>query len=134
MIFLFTDFGLEGPYVGQMRAVLARSAPTVPVIELFSDLPAFDAKSAAYLIPAYAQQSQPGDVVMAVVDPGVGTNRACVALNADGVWFVGPDNGLLLMSFAEQSGARRGGCRCLPRPARRFMGAMSSPPPPRNWP
>jgi len=95
MIFLFTDFGCDGPYVGQVRAVLARQALMVPVIELFSDLPAFDAKSAAYLLPAYSQQANPGDVVMAVVDPGVGSDRACIALQADGVWFVGPDNGLL---------------------------------------
>jgi S-adenosylmethionine hydrolase len=95
MIFLFTDFGRDGPYVGQVKAVLARGAPAVPVIELFSDLPAFDPKSAAYLLPAFTQQARPGDVVMAVVDPGVGSDRACVMLLADGVWFVGPDNGLL---------------------------------------
>ncbi len=97
MIFLFTDFGQGGPYVGQVRAVLARGAPQAAVIEMFSDLPAFDPRSAAYLLPAYSQHAQPGDVVMAVVDPGVGTARACVALNADGVWYVGPDNGLLAL-------------------------------------
>jgi S-adenosyl-L-methionine hydrolase (adenosine-forming) len=94
MIFLFTDFGREGPYVGQMQAVLARAAPAVPVVDMIADLPAFDPKSASYLLPAYSQQAQAGDVVLAVVDPGVGTSRACVALQADGVWYVGPDNGL----------------------------------------
>ena len=97
MIFLFTDFGQAAPYVGQVRTVLARAAPQVSVIEMFSDLPAFDPKSTAYLLPAYSQQAQAGDVVMAVVDPGVGSARACVALNADGVWFVGPDNGLFAL-------------------------------------
>jgi hypothetical protein len=97
MIFLFTDFGREGPYVGQVQAVLARAAPGVAVIELMSDLPAFDPKAAAYLLPAYARQSQPGDVVIAVVDPGVGSDRLGVVLRADGVWYVGPDNGLLAL-------------------------------------
>jgi len=95
MIFLFTDFGREGPYVGQMQAVLARLAPDVPVIDMIADLPAFDPKLASYLLPAYCQQTQPGDVVLAVVDPGVGTSRLCVAMQADGVWYLGPDNGLL---------------------------------------
>ncbi len=95
MIFLFTDFGLSGPYVGQVHAVLKRAVPHVPVIDLMHDVPAFDPKSAAYLLPAYTLQAEPGDVVVAVVDPGVGSERKCVALNADGVWFVGPDNGLL---------------------------------------
>ncbi|MBL8643989.1 MAG: SAM-dependent chlorinase/fluorinase [Rhodospirillaceae bacterium] len=95
MIFLFTDFGHTGPYVGQVHAVLKRELPAVPVIDLMHDAPAFDAQSAAYLLPAVAAQARPGDVVMAVVDPGVGGARACAALNADGVWYVGPDNGLL---------------------------------------
>src|SRR5690606_3186685 len=56
MIALFTDFGLEGPYIGQMKAVLHRLAPNVPVIDLFADLPPFDAEAAAYLLAAYAPE------------------------------------------------------------------------------
>jgi S-adenosyl-L-methionine hydrolase (adenosine-forming) len=97
MIFLFTDFGRDGPYVGQVRAVLARAVPDVPVVDIFCDLPSFDPQSSAYLLAAYSQQARPGDVIIAVVDPGVGSARACVSLKADGVWFVGPDNGLLAM-------------------------------------
>ncbi len=96
MIALFTDFGLEGPYLGQVRMVLQREAPGVPVIDLFADLPAFDAASAAYLLPAYSGLPMPeGAVVLAVVDPGVGTARAPLVVYAGGRWFVGPDNGLL---------------------------------------
>ncbi|MSO99295.1 MAG: hypothetical protein EXR11_13955 [Rhodospirillaceae bacterium] len=99
MIFLFTDFGGTGPYVGQVQAVLARNAPGVSVIELMSDLPAFDIKAAAYLLPAYCTQAQPGDVVLAVVDPGVGSARLGVVVEVDGVWFVGPDNGLFSLAI-----------------------------------
>ena len=94
MIVLFTDFGAAGPYVGQMRAVLAREAPGVPVIELFNDAPAFDAMSSAYLLAAYVGEFAPGSVFLCVVDPGVGGAREAVALAADGRWYVAPDNGL----------------------------------------
>ena len=94
MIFIFTDFGLEGPYVGQMKAVLACEAPGVPVIDLFADLPAFDAQAAAYLLAAYGGRLPAGGVCLSVIDPGVGGARAPLALSADGRWYVGPDNGL----------------------------------------
>ncbi len=94
MIVLCTDFGLSGPYTGQVKAALARQAPDVPVIDLFADLPAFRPDLAAYLIAAYTTNLMPGDIVLAVVDPGVGSARRALALEADGLWFVGPDNGL----------------------------------------
>lgn len=95
MLVLLTDFGLSGPYMGQVRAVLATHAPAVPVIDLFADLPAFQPRCAAYLLPAYCQKPFPaGTVFVCVVDPGVGTDRAPVMIHADGYWFVGPDNGL----------------------------------------
>lgn len=96
MIVLFTDFGTEGPYLGQVRAVLHGAAPGVPVIDLFADLPAFDPVSAAYLLPAYSGPPFPeASVFLAVVDPGVGTDRAPLVVHAAGRWFVGPDNGVL---------------------------------------
>ena len=96
MIVLFTDFG-GGPYLGQMRAVFARRAPEVPVIELMTDAPAFDAKASAYLLAAYAREFAKGDVFVCVVDPGVGGSRAPIVVEADGRWYVGPDNGLLVL-------------------------------------
>jgi S-adenosyl-L-methionine hydrolase (adenosine-forming) len=94
MIVLFTDFGLEGPYTGQVKAVLYREAPGVPIIDLFSDAPAGRPKPAAYLLAAYAEWFPPGTVVLAVIDPGVGGARAPVIVEAKGRWYVGPDNGL----------------------------------------
>lgn len=94
MIVLFTDFGLEGPYTGQVKAVLYQTAPGVPVIDLFADLPAGKPKPAAYLLAAYGPWFPPGTVVLAVVDPGVGSARGAVVVQAEGRWYVGPDNGL----------------------------------------
>jgi S-adenosyl-L-methionine hydrolase (adenosine-forming) len=94
MIALCTDFGLGGPYTGQVKAVLARMAPQVPVVDLFADLPAFSPQLAAYLLAAYALRFEPGDVIVAVVDPGVGSVRRALVVEADGRWLTGPDNGL----------------------------------------
>lgn len=95
MIVLCTDFGLSGPYTGQVKAVFARRAPGVPVIDLFADLPAFEPRLAGYLLAAYVERFEPGDVIVAVVDPGVGGARRALIVEADGLWLTGPDNGLL---------------------------------------
>ena len=94
MIFLFTDFGPTGPYTGQVKAVLMRAAPAVPVIDLFLDAPVCDPQLSAYLLAAYAEVFMPGDVFLCVIDPEVGTGRRPLVIYADGRWFVGPDNGL----------------------------------------
>jgi len=94
VIVLFTDFGREGPYVGQMVAVLNRAAPEVPVIDLMADAPAHDPRFSAYLLAAYATGFPPGTVFLGIVDPGVGSARAAGVLDLDGRLFVGPDNGL----------------------------------------
>jgi len=102
MIVLFTDFGFNGPYLGQVKAVLHQGAPGVPVIDLFADAPAHDPRAAAYLLAAYGAGFPPGfptvfpknTVFFAVVDPGVGGARGPGVLEADGRWYVGPDNGL----------------------------------------
>lgn len=94
MIALFTDFGLTGPYTGQVKAVLQREAPAVPVVDLFADAPAGDPKAAAYLLAAYSVWFEAGTIFLCVVDPGVGSARAAVILEADGRSFVGPGNGL----------------------------------------
>jgi len=94
MIAICTDFGHEGPYLGQMEAVLYREAPGVPLLRLFVDLPRFDARASAYLLAAYAAEFPAGTVFLCVVDPGVGSARRPLAMHADGRWFVGPENGL----------------------------------------
>ena len=94
MIVLFTDFGLQGPYTGQMKAVLYRMAPGVRLIDLFADAPVGNPKPTAYLLAAYAQWFPAGTVFLSVVDPGVGGTRPAIILEADGRWYVGAGNGL----------------------------------------
>ncbi len=103
MIILFSDFGLDGPYIGQVKAVLHHEAPGEPVIDLFADAPAHNPKLSAYLLAAYSSAFPVGCVFLCVVDPGVGGDRAALVIDIDGRWFVGPDNGL--MAIAARRGA-----------------------------
>jgi S-adenosylmethionine hydrolase len=94
LIVLFTDFGLQGPYTGQMKAVLTQRAPDMAVIDLFADAPVGNPKASAYLLAAYAAWFPAGTVFLCVVDPGVGGMRPAIFIEADSKWYVGPGNGL----------------------------------------
>jgi len=95
MIVLFTDFGLNGPYVGQMKAVLNCEAPGIPVIDLFADAPVYNIQANAFLLASYALGFPPRTVFLAVIDPGVGSGqRPPVVVESHGCVFVGPGNGL----------------------------------------
>ena len=115
-IYLFTDFGPSGPYVGQIRAVLAARAPGAVVIDLVCDAPRHSPRAAAYLLARLAACLERGGVFLCVVDPGVGSGRDALVLEADGRWFVGPDNGLL--DVTALAAARCRGWRLRWRPAR----------------
>lgn len=107
MIVLFTDFGARDPYVGQVKARLAESAPLQPVVDLLHEVPDFNPHAGAHLLAAFAPVFPPGSVFLAVVDPGVGTPRDAVVVSAGGRWFVGPDNGLLSVVAGRSLDTRR---------------------------
>lgn len=94
-IMLFTDFSWQGPYVGQMIAAIAATADDVPVISLMHDAPRMRPDLAGYLLAAVARDLPDGAVVVAVVDPGVGSSRRPLIVETDRATFVGPDNGLM---------------------------------------
>lgn len=106
MIVLFTDFGLCGPYTGQMQAVLQHEAPEIPVIQLFADAPAANPRAAAYLLSAYSEWFPAGTVFLSVVDPGVGGSRRALIVETAEHLFVGPDNGLFEPVLRRAAGAR----------------------------
>ena len=105
MIVLFTDFGWQGPYVGQMKAVLTQLAPQRPIVDLMHDVPAFQPRAAAYLLASLVEPFPLETIFLAVVDPGVGSHqrRPCV-MKAAGRWYVGPDNGLFNVIARQASG------------------------------
>jgi S-adenosylmethionine hydrolase len=94
MIVLFTDFGLDGLYVGQMHALINSALPDTRVIDLCHTLPAQDICAASYLLPAYTRYLPPTSIIICVVDPDVGSERPHAVCKADEHWYIGPDNGL----------------------------------------
>ncbi|MCW9024776.1 MAG: SAM-dependent chlorinase/fluorinase [Gammaproteobacteria bacterium] len=95
MIFLFTDFGYQGSYVGQMKAVLAQQVPNQAVIDLMHDAPMFNPKASAYLLASLIPYLPERTIILGVVDPGVGDHhRRPIMVKADSRWYIGPDNGL----------------------------------------
>lgn len=105
-IVLFTDFGSSDLYLGQVKAVLHRHAPSANVIDLLHEVPAFDVRAGAHLLDALKAAFPQGSVFLAVVDPGVGSDREALVVEADGRSYVGPDNGLLSV-VAARAQARR---------------------------
>ena len=107
MIVLFTDFGADDIYVGQVKAVLVQQAPPgTPIHDLLHSVPNFDARAGAHLLAALQASFPAGSVFLTVIDPGVGSTRDAVVLEADGKAYVGPDNGLLSVVAARAAKAR----------------------------
>lgn len=94
-IALFTDFGEQGPYLGQVEMALHQAGARQLLIRLFNDAPAFDPRASAYLLAALVRYAPLPTLFLCVVDPGVGGRRKPLMLKAGHHCYVGPDNGLL---------------------------------------
>ncbi|HEV8258312.1 MAG TPA: SAM-dependent chlorinase/fluorinase [Casimicrobiaceae bacterium] len=96
MIVLFTDFGAHDIYVPQVKAALLEHLRAgMEIVDLLHSVSNFHVRAGAHLLAALQDRFPTGTVFLAVVDPGVGTDRDAVILHTDGKWYVGPDNGLL---------------------------------------
>jgi S-adenosylmethionine hydrolase len=94
LITLLTDFGTADSYVAELKGVLLSSAPNTALVDVTHAIAPGDVRAGAYLLGRAWHRFPRGTVHLAVVDPGVGTDRAALALTAHGHYFVGPDNGL----------------------------------------
>lgn len=94
MIFLFTDYGCFDHYVGLLKTAIWAHAPSSIVVDLLHQAPVFNIMASAHLLAAMSAQLPNACVCVAVVDPGVGSERGAVVMWADEKWYVGPDNGL----------------------------------------
>ena len=95
IITLLTDFGTADGYAGEMKGVLLSSVPDATIVDISHDIPPQDVELARLTIARYWRRFPPGTVHIAVVDPGVGSSRAAIAVHSDDRFLVGPDNGLL---------------------------------------
>jgi S-adenosylmethionine hydrolase len=94
IVTLLTDFGTTDSYVAEMKGVLLARCPRLTLVDVTHAVPPGDIRSGAYLLGRTWARYPDETIHLAVVDPGVGTSRAALALRAHRHWFVGPDNGL----------------------------------------
>lgn len=107
IVTLLTDFGSTDPYVGVLKGVLWRDAPSLrAVVDLTHAVPPQDVARAAFFLERSYGWFPPGTVHLAVVDPGVGTARAILVLESRGQVLLAPDNGLLGAVAARDPSAR----------------------------
>jgi len=103
VVSLLTDYGLDDPYVGIVKGVLWRDAPRLrAIVDLSHAVPPGDVATAAFLLERSWSTFPAGSVHVAIVDPGVGTARALLLLEARGHVFLAPDNGLLAPLIAAE--------------------------------
>lgn len=95
IITLLTDFGIEDEYVGIMKGVILSVNPSAVVVDITHHIAPQDIIQAAYTIKSSFMFFPKGTVHVVVVDPGVGTDRAILALEMSGHFFLAPDNGVL---------------------------------------
>jgi len=98
VVTLTTDFGLRDSFVGAMKGVLLSRCPSLQIVDLCHEVPPQDVLAGALRLAAAAPFYPPGTVHVAVVDPGVGSTRRPIAIQAAGQVFVGPDNGVLSLA------------------------------------
>ncbi len=103
-----SDYGTDDEFVGVVKSVIRSIAPHAVVVDLTHGIAPYDVRGASLALARAVQYLAPG-VVLAVVDPGVGSERRAVAVEAAeaGSVFVGPDNGLLASAVAMAGGATR---------------------------
>ena len=94
LVTLLTDFGLGDSYVAEVKGAVLSTAPAITVVDVTHSVAPGDVRAGAYLLGRVWHRFPAGTVHLAVVDPGVGTQRAALAVAAHGHYFVGPDNGL----------------------------------------
>jgi S-adenosylmethionine hydrolase len=94
LITLLTDFGNTDYFVAAMKGVILSDNPVARIVDITHDVPAQDIESAAFTLFAARSSFPVGTIHVAVVDPGVGSNRRAILVEAAGQFFVGPDNGI----------------------------------------
>ncbi|MEM4703703.1 MAG: SAM-dependent chlorinase/fluorinase [Candidatus Bathyarchaeia archaeon] len=102
IITLTTDFGLRDPYVAELKATILSISPNAHVIDISHMIEKFNIKMGAYVLACAAPYFPEGTIHVAVVDPTVGSPRRPIIIQTERSYFVGPDNGLLVLAAKKQ--------------------------------
>lgn len=103
IVAFLTDFGTRDHYAGVMKGVVLSICPEVTAVDVTHDLPPHDLAAAAYELAATYKYFPPGTIFVTVVDPGVGSSRRGLAVEAGDWKFVAPDNGVLTLVLREMA-------------------------------
>jgi S-adenosylmethionine hydrolase len=106
IITLLSDFGLKDPYVAEMKAVILSICPQARIVDVSHEIEKFNIRMGAFVLASASPYFPKGTIHVAVVDPGVGTKRRALFVETEYGFFVGPDNGLLMLA-AQKQGIRR---------------------------
>ena len=138
IITLISDFGLRDGYVASMKGVILGTAPDAKLVDISHEISPQAVRSAAFVLLTCYECFPQGTVHLAVVDPGVGTERRAIAVRSRSGFFIGPDNGIFSFVLARgnrmgsQEPRKRGPYGASPR-VRHFMGGTSLRPWLRGW-
>lgn len=105
IVTITTDFGIIDPYVGVMKGVMLSIEPGLTIVDITNEIEPQNIMQAAYALSASFEYFPKGTAHLCVVDPGVGSERLPIIVEAGGHYFVGPDNGVFTEALKKHSGA-----------------------------
>lgn len=100
LLTLTTDFGTSDHFAGVMKGVILGICPNAAIVDISHEVKPFEIAQGAFLLAQAYPYFPRGTVHVAIVDPGVGTARRPLLVEAAGQYFIGPDNGVLAMVYS----------------------------------
>jgi S-adenosylmethionine hydrolase len=98
IVTLLSDFGLVDSYVAEMKAAILSIDPEVMLVDISHEIRKFDVRMGAFVLASASKSFPEGTVHLAIVDPGVGSERRPLIVKSSRAFYVGPDNGLLILA------------------------------------
>jgi S-adenosylmethionine hydrolase len=102
IITLMTDFGLRGPYVSEMKAVILGISPKATIVDITHEIEKFSTRMGAYVLASASSYFPIGTIHVAIIDPSVGTKRRPILIHTNKSYYIGPDNGSLVLAAKNQ--------------------------------
>ena len=103
VITLLSDFGLKDPYVAAMKAVILSICPEARIVDISHEIKKFNIRMGAFVLASATPYFPANTIHVAIVDPGVGTKRRPIIVETKRSFYVGPDNGVLMISAYKES-------------------------------
>jgi S-adenosylmethionine hydrolase len=102
IVTLTTDFGLKDPYVAEMKAVILSINSNAVIVDITHEIEKFNVQMGAYVLASASPYFPKGTIHVVVVDPGVGTRRRPILIQTKRGFYIGPDNGVLVLAAKNQ--------------------------------